>query len=73
MLDSLGFEAKEKTVPSSAYWATIGNKATKAQIGFADWFQDYPHPLDWFDVLLNGKQIGEDVQQQLRGASTIRP
>ena len=24
---------------------------------FTDWFQDYPHPLDWFDVLLNGKRI----------------
>jgi len=57
VLNSLGFEAKERTVPSSAYWATISNQATKAQIGFADWFQDYPHPLDWFDVLLNGEQI----------------
>ena len=59
VLNSLGFEAKEKTVTSSAYWATIGNKATKAQIGFADWFQDYPHPLDWFDVLLNGEQLAK--------------
>ncbi len=59
VLDSLGFEAKKKTVPSSAYWATVGDKATKAQIGFADWFQDYPHPLDWFDVLLNGEQIAK--------------
>ncbi len=57
VLNSLGFVAKERTVPSSAYWATISNQATKAQIGFADWFQDYPHPLDWFDVLLNGEQI----------------
>jgi len=39
------------------YWTTVGNQATKAQIGFADWFQDYPHPLDWFDVLLNGNRI----------------
>ena len=39
------------------YWTTVGNQATKAQIGFADWFQDYPHPLDWIDVLLNGERI----------------
>jgi len=57
VLNSLGFRAKEKIVDSAVYWATIGNEATKAQIGFADWFQDYPHPLDWFDVLLNGQQI----------------
>ena len=24
---------------------------------FTDWFQDYPHPLDWFDTLLNGNRI----------------
>jgi peptide/nickel transport system substrate-binding protein len=57
VLNSLGFKAKEKIINSTVYWTTIGNQATKAQIGFADWFQDYPHPLDWFDVLLNGQRI----------------
>ena len=57
VLDSLGFTAKEKIVNSAVYWATVGNQARKAQIGFADWFEDYPHPLDWFDVLLNGQKI----------------
>ena len=66
VLNSLGFKATEKIVNSAVYWATIGNEANKAQIGFADWFQDYPHPLDWFDVLLNGQQDHEGVQQQLR-------
>ena len=57
VLNSLGFKAKEKIINSTIYWTTVGNQATKAQIGFADWFQDYPHPLDWFDVLLNGERI----------------
>jgi len=57
VLNSIGFKAKEKIVNSAVYWTTVGNQATKAQIGFADWFQDYPHPLDWFDVLLNGDRI----------------
>jgi peptide/nickel transport system substrate-binding protein len=57
VLNSIGLKAKEKIINSSVYWTTIGNQATKAQIGFADWFQDYPHPLDWFDVLLNGTRI----------------
>jgi peptide/nickel transport system substrate-binding protein len=57
VLNSIGFKAKEKIINSSVYWTTIGNQTTKAQIGFADWFQDYPHPLDWFDVLLNGNRI----------------
>ena len=57
VLNSIGLKAKLKIVNASVYWTTIGNQATKAQIGFADWFQDYPHPLDWFDVLLNGNRI----------------
>jgi peptide/nickel transport system substrate-binding protein len=56
-LNKIGFKAKEKIINSAVYWTTVGNQATKAQIGFADWFQDYPHPLDWFDVLLNGDRI----------------
>ena len=57
VLNSIGLRAKQHIVTSAVYWATVGNEATNAQIGFADWFQDYPHPLDWFDVLLNGERI----------------
>ena len=66
VLNSIGLNAKEKIVNSTVYWTTVGNQATKAQIGFADWFQDYPHPLDWYDVLLNGEPDHADAQQQLR-------
>ena len=57
VLDKLGFHAREKVVTASDYWSTLGEESNHAQIGFADWFQDYPHPLDWFGVLLNGQQI----------------
>jgi peptide/nickel transport system substrate-binding protein len=57
VLNSIGLKASLKKINASVYWTTVGNQATKAQIGFADWFQDYPHPLDWFDVLLNGDRI----------------
>jgi peptide/nickel transport system substrate-binding protein len=56
VLNKLGFHAHERVVPASDYWSTLSNRSTKAQIGFADWFQDYPHPLDWFGVLLDGRQ-----------------
>lgn len=59
VLDSIGFQATQKIVNANVYWTRIGKPATKAQIGFADWFQDYPHPLDWFDPLLNGAPIGK--------------
>ena len=57
VMTQLGFKAKLKIIDAAVYWTTIGNQKTAAQIGFADWFQDYPHPLDWFDVLLNGERI----------------
>jgi peptide/nickel transport system substrate-binding protein len=57
VLTNLGFKATLKVVDASIYWTTVGNQKTHAQIGFADWYQDYPHPLDWFDVLLNGERI----------------
>jgi peptide/nickel transport system substrate-binding protein len=57
VLNSIGLKAKGKVINAAIYWTTMGNQATHAQIGFADWFQDYPHPLDWFDVLLNGDRI----------------
>ena len=59
-LTNMGFErVRLKIVSSAVYWTTIGNQATKAQIGLADWLQDYPHPLDWFDVLVNGRRIAK--------------
>jgi peptide/nickel transport system substrate-binding protein len=57
VLNQIGMKATLKEIHAAVYWTTVGNQATHAQIGFADWFQDYPHPLDWFDVLLNGDRI----------------
>jgi peptide/nickel transport system substrate-binding protein len=56
VLRKLGFRAHERVVPASEYWSTLADPSTKAQIGFANWLQDYPHPLDWFGVLLDGRQ-----------------
>src|SRR3954453_16887146 len=56
VLQSLGFRTVPKVVTAGSYWTTIGNGKTQAQIGFADWVQDYPHPLDWFR-LLDGRTI----------------
>jgi peptide/nickel transport system substrate-binding protein len=56
VLNKLGFRAHERVVTASDYWSTLSEPSTRAQIGFADWIQDYPHPLDWFGVLLDGHQ-----------------
>jgi peptide/nickel transport system substrate-binding protein len=56
VLDRIGLRAQEKVVTAGSYWTTIGNEKTRAQIGFADFVQDFPHPLDWFG-LLDGRTI----------------
>lgn len=56
VLNRIGFHAKKKVVTAGSYWTTIGNENTRAQIGFADWVEDFPHPLDWFG-LLDGRAI----------------
>jgi hypothetical protein len=42
---------------SANYFTIIGNQATKAQIMWTDWFEDYPYPTDWFQVLEYGPNI----------------
>jgi peptide/nickel transport system substrate-binding protein len=68
VLRSIGLRARIKVVPQAVYWTTIGNQRTRAQIGIANWFQDYPHPLDWFDVLLNGAGIAQTNNQNYANA-----
>jgi peptide/nickel transport system substrate-binding protein len=57
VLNKIGLDAKLNILPRATYYSTIGNENTHAQTGWARWLEDYPHPLDWFDVLLNGKRI----------------
>lgn len=56
-LTKIGYKPKLHLLAHAVYFQTIGNQATKAQAGHTDWYQDYPHPLDWFDTLLNGERI----------------
>lgn len=56
-LKKIGWNAQIKELASANYFTLMGNQATKAQIGFTDWFEDYPYPTDWFNILQNGKNI----------------
>jgi peptide/nickel transport system substrate-binding protein len=48
LLNQIGFKAKSKILDQQVYFGTVGLKETKAQIGFTDWFSDFPHPADFF-------------------------
>jgi peptide/nickel transport system substrate-binding protein len=69
VLGKLGFKVKLKVLDANVYFQTIGNQATRAQIGISSWYQDYPHPLDWFDVLLNGQRITPTHNNNLSNAN----
>ncbi len=57
ILNQLGYKTTLKVIDPQIYFSTIENQSTKAQTGYVDWYQDYPNPIDWFDVLFNGDRI----------------
>lgn len=58
LLTQLGFNATLKVISGDTYFQTIGNQSTPdLDTGFSDWFQDFPHPDDFFRPLLNGANI----------------
>jgi peptide/nickel transport system substrate-binding protein len=56
-LRRIGMDANVKIVSRGVYSQVIGDQSSRAQIGYTNWYQDYPNPIDWFDVLLNGERI----------------
>jgi len=56
MLNKIGLDATPKVVDGGVYFQTIGNEKTGAQTGFANWFQDFPHPYNFF-FLVDGGSI----------------
>jgi peptide/nickel transport system substrate-binding protein len=62
VMNQIGLNAKPRIVEASVYFQTIGNQKTKAQAGFANWFQDFPHPAN-FMFLINGASIQETNNQ----------
>jgi peptide/nickel transport system substrate-binding protein len=56
MLNEIGFKATEKIVADAQYYATIGNLSNKAQTGWFSYSQDFPNPLDFYQ-LLDAKSI----------------
>jgi peptide/nickel transport system substrate-binding protein len=53
----IGFKASIKQLDQKVYFATIGNPKSNAQIGFTDWYQDFPHPDDFIGSLMIGDAL----------------
>jgi peptide/nickel transport system substrate-binding protein len=55
-LNKMGFKATPKILDGGVYFQTIGSAETAPQTGFLNWFQDFPHPKNFF-FLVDGKSI----------------
>jgi peptide/nickel transport system substrate-binding protein len=58
VLEDIGFDVKLQVLNADNYFSVIGNASTPdLDAGWASWFQDYPHPNDFFQPLLSGESI----------------
>jgi len=58
VLNQLGFNAKLKTLNADNYFTIIGNETTPdLDIGWTDWYEDYPNPNNFVQPLLSGESI----------------
>jgi peptide/nickel transport system substrate-binding protein len=56
MLNEMGLSAKPRILDAGVFLQTVGNAETEAQIGVTNWFQDFPHPKNYF-FLVDGQSI----------------
>jgi peptide/nickel transport system substrate-binding protein len=70
VLEEIGLKVELKILNPDNYFTVIGNTSTpNLDTGFADWFQDYPHPND-FLFLLNGENI-QSTNNQVFGQTNV--
>lgn len=57
MLEQIGFQTDVQILDGGVYFQTIGSEETDdLHTGFANWFQDFPHPAN-FTFLIDGASI----------------
>jgi peptide/nickel transport system substrate-binding protein len=58
-LSKIGMSTKDKPVPGSIYYKTLGNKGVDFDLARAGWCADYFDPFDYVNVNLDGRSIQE--------------
>jgi peptide/nickel transport system substrate-binding protein len=64
MVNEMGLDAKPRILDSGVFLQTVGSAETEAQIGVTNWFQDFPHPKNYF-FLVDGRSIQPTNNQNL--------
>lgn len=58
VLNELGFNAKLKEINADNYYTIIGNESTPdLDTGWLAFYEDYPHPNDFFQAMFSGESI----------------
>jgi len=58
VLRKIGLEPSLKIVNSDNYFPVVGNESTPDRdVGYASWFEDYPHPNNFMQPLLSEESI----------------
>jgi peptide/nickel transport system substrate-binding protein len=68
LLNQIGFDADLEIIDGGVYFATIGNEETAPQIGFLNWYQDFPHPAN-FLFLVDSASIQPTNSQNIGNVS----
>jgi peptide/nickel transport system substrate-binding protein len=63
-LDAIGYKATERVISPETYYPTVANPKTKAQAGFAEFVEDFPNPIDFYQ-LIDGSSIGTEANHDL--------
>lgn len=63
-LKSIGLKATEKVLAPETYFPAVTSLKTKAQAGFAEYTQDFPNPVDFYQ-LIDGKFIQPEGNHDL--------
>ncbi len=69
VLNDLGFKASIKPLSHSVEYTYINNSNNKVQLAVTDWFQDYPAPADFLQILYScsGFHPGSDSSPNIAG------
>ena len=58
VLEQLGFDTTLKVLSGDTYFTQMSNLSTPSlDTGWTNWFEDYPHPNDFFQPLLSAESI----------------
>jgi peptide/nickel transport system substrate-binding protein len=51
LLNRLGYRAKAQLIQPASYFAKVGSSNLNPQTGFARWYNDFPNPADFYEVV----------------------